>query len=87
MTHYCNKCEQAMGREEEASLVDGKILCLDCLDDKNKPAEQPISECTCRGSCSCRWEYTQAIAKWLCGDTSQDSIDKAYEYIEKENNQ
>jgi len=31
MTHYCYKCEEPMARDEEASLVDGKILCLDCV--------------------------------------------------------
>jgi len=31
MTNYCNKCEQPMARAEEATLIDGEILCLDCL--------------------------------------------------------
>ena len=40
MPHYCNQCESAIGRDEEASMVDGEILCLDCLEsieDEQKP--------------------------------------------------
>ena len=30
MPYYCDNCECAIGRDEEASLIVSKILCLDC---------------------------------------------------------
>ena len=33
---YCDKCEQHCGRDEEATLVDGQILCLNCLDKEDQ---------------------------------------------------
>ena len=29
--HMCEECEHVMARDEEATLHDGKILCLDCM--------------------------------------------------------
>ena len=40
MTNYCNKCEQPMARDEEASLVDGDILCLNCLPENQMTFQQ-----------------------------------------------
>ena len=40
---YCSKCEQHCGRDEEASLVDGKILCLQCsIDNKEDEHDEPF---------------------------------------------
>jgi len=40
MTKYCDKCEEPMARAEEATLIDGEILCLDCLPENQLTFEQ-----------------------------------------------
>jgi len=40
MTKYCDKCEEPMARAEEATLIDGERLCLDCLPENQMTFEQ-----------------------------------------------
>lgn len=80
---YCSKCEQHCGRDEEATLVDGQILCLDCLepDTSKKPGTEETCADVVEDRCRSRLEDLKTLLDYNDdGDDCHPELGRLCEY-------